>query len=519
MLQSLITFFDNLDNLDLDTCDQEQLHLSGAVQARCGLIALDSRSYRIIAYSENIPELLDLKPEHLAGTNIADVRDPLAQNLMDMMDELAEEGTHKILDYQMYNGRAQYYDFVAHLQGEVIILDVLPSMPLSLDNLTERMRTIRRSYKRILQADGFQTAVEVAVEACQEVTGFHRVKFYKFLPDWSGDIIAESAVPGAETYLGSRFPAKDIPKQARHLYQIVPYRAVMSVDDHVEKVVMLPQPHNLMPEPLDLSRSLVRSVSPIHTQYLRNMRVSASFSTGLISKGKLIGLIVCHHDRNLMLPYDIWGMIHDMADVLALKYEQEQHSLRSVRIEHVRQIENRIADQLRLGQHHTDFLQKCAQIMWDLIPASGFALQYGGQTYTVGDVPPVPFINDLLAWGLDQSNAQGLYHTTKLHEHFPPAVGQMDVACGVLMRAMSQEPDCRFIWFRSPVTQEVKWAGNPEESKYSDGRNGKNLLTPRHSFASWVEMHSDQSETWTENDLDALLSPSFSILDVLMERL
>ena len=47
--------------------------------------------------------------------------------------------------------------------------------------------------------------------------------------------------------------------------------------------------------PLDLTYSTLRSVSPIHCEYLQNMGVGASMSISLLRDDELWGLIACHH--------------------------------------------------------------------------------------------------------------------------------------------------------------------------------------------------------------------------------
>src|SRR4029079_2210534 len=49
------------------------------------------------------------------------------------------------------------------------------------------------------------------------------------------------------------------------------------------------------PTLLDLSMSVLRSVSPIHIEYLQNMGVGASMSVSILRDGKLWGLFACHH--------------------------------------------------------------------------------------------------------------------------------------------------------------------------------------------------------------------------------
>ena len=55
--------------------------------------------------------------------------------------------------------------------------------------------------------------------------------------------------------------------------------------------------------PLDLTYSSLRSVSPIHVQYLQNMGVGASMSISVVQENRLWGLIACHHETPRYLSY------------------------------------------------------------------------------------------------------------------------------------------------------------------------------------------------------------------------
>src|SRR5690606_33887716 len=58
-------------------------------------------------------------------------------------------------------------------------------------------------------------------------------------------------------------------------------------------------------EPVDLSLSTLRAVSPIHIEYLKNMGVGASLSISIVIGGRLWGLFACHHYGPRVLPYSL----------------------------------------------------------------------------------------------------------------------------------------------------------------------------------------------------------------------
>lgn len=126
----------------------------------------------------------------------------------------------------------------------------------------------------------------------QSLTGFDRVMIYRFHADDSGEVIAERVRVGVEPFLGLRYPAEDIPRQARALLIRNPVRLLADVDGPPSLVI--PQ-LGAMHDPLDLSMSTLRAHSAMHIEYLQNMGVAATMTVSLVRDGRLWGLISCHH--------------------------------------------------------------------------------------------------------------------------------------------------------------------------------------------------------------------------------
>ncbi len=75
----------------------------------------------------------------------------------------------------------------------------------------------------------------------------------------------------------------------------------------------MPANNPLTEQPLDLSMSVLRSVSPLHIEYMHNMGVTASMSISIMKNKKLWGLIACHHQSpkflpmKFVMPVNFWG--------------------------------------------------------------------------------------------------------------------------------------------------------------------------------------------------------------------
>ena len=143
------------------------------------------------------------------------------------------------------------------------------------------------------EAQTLPALAQAVAEQMRALTGFDRVWVYKFHEDWHGEIIAEARDAGIETWLGMHYPASDIPAQARALF--LRHWLRMIVDLEFVPVPLVPRDEPRSGRPLDMGGTVLRSVSPIHVEYLRNMGVRASLVISLVKGGKLWGLISGHH--------------------------------------------------------------------------------------------------------------------------------------------------------------------------------------------------------------------------------
>jgi light-regulated signal transduction histidine kinase (bacteriophytochrome) len=99
---------------------------------------------------------------------------------------------------------------------------------------------------------------------------------YKFDEDYNGNVLAEASENFNESFLNHHFPASDIPSQARELYVKNRFRIIQDVDK--EDISISPIINPLSTSPLNMSMCYLRSVSPVHMEYLKNMGVKASMS-------------------------------------------------------------------------------------------------------------------------------------------------------------------------------------------------------------------------------------------------
>lgn len=272
--------------VDLTSCDREPIHILGAVQPFGFLIAV-STDWRVLFVSENAPLWLGRSVEEILGAQLAEFFNAEARHLIrGRLQVLLQDSVERIFGMTLQeNGLA--FDVALHLSGQKIVIEVEPSVSENLNSAN----LVRSMVGRLQQTTG-DTFFRQAARQMRALTGFDRVMVYRFDHDGSGEVIAEALPSNLEPYLGLRYPASDIPQQARALYERSWLRIIADVDAEPAAIVPTLSPEG---EPLDLSLSVLRSVSSIHLEYLRNMGVAASFSVSILRGGKLWGLFACHH--------------------------------------------------------------------------------------------------------------------------------------------------------------------------------------------------------------------------------
>ncbi|MEM6383270.1 MAG: ATP-binding protein [Pseudomonadota bacterium] len=527
--RSLQTFFDTVQTVDLNTCDTEAVHRSGAVQNGLVIACIDPGTLSLVAWSENaasagfaVPESLTSVASNRASLEgLADTSPTLKELFPEVEEEISELYADPTISYQNIalsddlerNGKR--YDPIVCITDDCIFLELVPHVEITPRDLRIKLRASNKASQSILAAPDFDVAAQLASEAVFELTGYDRVKIYQFLPDGSGWVRTESARPGMPSYLGLHFPETDIPKQARHLMQILPYRCVFEANDDISPIVSADGP---VMDRMDLTWCLGRSVSTMHTQYLRNMGVSCSFSVGLRAGDTLWGMIACHGKERIDVPYDVWGMVRDIGDALMAKFDAVQRDERARKIRDMRDLEAEVAAHLRQRESIEEVLLHYSPKLQEFLDAEGFAFQFDGEIYSVGRAPPPDFTRRLIHWVSRQSNDTDHFRSNALHQLWPDAREHMDTACGVLIQPVIIHRVCQLVWFRGPITQTVRWAGAPNGKRETTDATGLAALSPRNSFDQWVTEHREEALEWTDAEISAAREIFKDVLDIIASQ-
>ncbi|SEU35963.1 ATP-binding protein [Stigmatella erecta] len=499
--------------VDLTNCDREPIHIPGAIQPHGVLLGLSEPDLRLTHVSENAPGLLGTPAAELLGAELGrfiepSVREPLEAGLRS--ERLRQFNPLKVV--WRVGGVDRFFDGIAHRHQGKLLLELEPSSPRESVPFLSFFHGVREGLSRLRDARDLQELCEAVVQEVRSLTGFDRAIIYRFDAEWHGSVLAEARDSRADPYLGLRFPASDIPRQARELYQLNWLRIIPTVDYQPARVLALPE-HGA---PLDLSFSVLRSVSPIHLEYLHNMGVQASMSISLIRDGKLWGLISCTHISGAKyVPYEVRSACEFLGEVmsslLAVKEGNEDYGQR-IRAKSIH------ASLLERMAREVDFVSELARqepALLELVHAQGAAIHFHGRTTVLGQAPADEHLSGLIEW-LGERTGDGLFCTDRLASEYPEAASFQQVAAGLIALSMSRGRNNFVLWFRPEVVQTVSWGGNP--TKPVEVGKDEPRIHPRKSFEQWKETVRGRCLPWKGYEVEAAAELRRSIIDVALQR-
>ncbi|OCX64568.1 hypothetical protein BFP70_11080 [Thioclava sp. SK-1] len=494
--------------VDLTSCDREPIHLLGRVQRWGCLIALTSdwivRHQSINCSKVLGPQVADVvgHPLHefLPFETLKKIRAQLA-----FLDENRKIVRLFGVDF-LEDGRL--FDMSAHQNGTGFVLELEPKTgPGQRDDLAQ----VQPIIAKLSSSSSVAQMAQLACEGLQSMTGFGRVMAYQFTTDGSGTVIAESLSAQMQGYLGMHFPASDIPRQARALYTKTLLRHIADVDD--PGVPILPA-HDPMGNPLDLSLSVSRSVSPIHLEYLRNMGVKSSMSVSILRKGQLWGLLACHHPEPMLLDYEKRTSVELLAQLLSYELARAENEIEAENASRAQNAHNRIMSLISGDSSWESNFDDVAESIARLIKCDGIALYSDGTYLTQGSTPSAEEF-PALARFLNGASQSQVYATDCITSVYPAGETFTDRSCGLLALPISRRPRDYLVLFRHEIARSVTWAGNPNKS-IEYGPNGSRL-TPRKSFETWREVVKGCSAPWTAGELRAAESLRVTLLEIVLK--
>ena len=506
------------ENVDLSNCDREQVQFSGAVQPHGAMLVLAEADLRVLQASANcatllgtpaVDSLLGQPLEHALGQVVAhDLRDLLARPGTSF-DSGPVHGLRAILASGVFD------TFVHRVEGGLILeLEIVRTEPAPLLDLYSDLNA---TVARLQAIRGLQAFFDLACGQLRGVTGYDRVMAYKFLDDGSGDVVAESAADGLESYVGLRYPASDIPAPARRLFALSCLRHLP--DSDYVPVPLVPEFNPATNRPLDQSRALLRSVSVMYSGYLKNMGAHGTMVLPLMKEGSLWGLISCiHHSAPLHVSHERRMAAEFLAHMLSLMMAaKEDAETRDYRLQISGTIDHLVRSMIDEPVFHHGLTKRDPNVL-NCLNATGAVLAIDGVLTLMGRTPSESQVRGLVDWLGTRGAGEPVFSTDRLPSLYPEASVFQATATGVLtVRLIPHRPDY-VMWFRPEIEQTVQWAGNPDKPVETTEANGEILLSPRLSFALWKQSVRGRSDPWTNIELQGAADLRRAIVDIIIQQ-
>lgn len=504
--------------VDLTNCDREPIHVPGSIQPHGFLLALAGpldapANLTVQQASESAATCLNRPLDRVLGQTLgtlfpASLIQRLSRHLQHVKPPASAEFafTSHVLD----DPAAKAYEIVCYRSGPLLVLEFeAEAEPLDMDALNAEIYSV---ISRIPSLSSIEAISSTAARELRRLTGFDRALLYRFDEDGTGIVLAEDRNDRLPSYFDLRFPATDIPQQARRLYTLNRVRIIPDVD-------YAPSPLRAIAsagaEPLDLSGSILRSVSPIHREYMRNMRTHASMSVSIVLDGRLWGLISLHHREPRFLPFRLRASCDLLIQFFASQLSAELKAERLVRTVELRGVQRRLLTHMAMDDRYLYSLTDHEADLLELTHAGGAALVLGKECTRVGRTPAEDEVLRLAEWLLKRGE-RSVYSTDFLQAQFPEAASWAESASGVLAISISNVHASYLLWFRPEVLETVKWAGEP--AKGVRELEGRLEIHPRQSFESWSETVRGKSPRWEETEIEAAADLRSAIIQIVLQR-
>ncbi|MHA6296877.1 histidine kinase dimerization/phosphoacceptor domain -containing protein [Devosia sp. CAU 1758] len=463
----------------LTSCDREPIHIPGAIQPFGEMLIVDDDDIVVGEAGCQMP-VLGQKLDALIGRTGAQIGPRLPQS--------------GILVVGAVNYAGSVRDCIAYRSGAHLIVELTDkddSEALDAAFLAE----VETMGGRLEQATTLEDLCHQAARVFQELTGYSRVMIYRFVDGDAGVVLGESITDSSSSFMNHHFPATDIPKQARELYVRNKVRVIADV--HYTPAPVRSASTDL--SQIDMSDSTLRSVSPVHLQYLKNMGVAASASMSIVNGNLLWGLIACHHHEPRPLSLTTRLACQTLASALARQVKaRDDRQLFRERIR-LRAQEDVVLARLGDDDGLKDFLAGSGKNLADLLQADAFAAVQGSKLYCWGQCPDEIDVRAVAEF-VRRPAAIAPIATSSLSQQMPGAEAFSDRASGLLAVTMSTELPTILMWFRAEQLQVVKWAGNPHKDV---AHSPDAQLQPRSSFEAWSESVKGQSSEWTHAEVES----------------
>ncbi|MFT4096977.1 MAG: HWE histidine kinase domain-containing protein [Rhodoblastus sp.] len=493
--------------VDLTNCDREPIHVLGAIQPFGFLIAVGA-DWIVSRVSSNIAGLFGKAPDAVLGAPLVGLFGSEALHRLRNMAAMLRgaESVERAFAIPLTDD-VRLYDVALHFSDRWLVIEVEPSHPAASDAAS----LVRRIMTRVRQVESLQQFLQEGARQIRAVSGFDRVMVYRFDASGSGEVVAEARSSEVDSFLGLHYPASDIPAQARALYLRNTFRLIADID--ARPVPIVPQ-FDAQGAPLDLSLSILRAVSPIHIEYLKNMGVCASMSISIVVEGRLWGLFACHHYQPRLPGFLDRTVAELFGSMFSMMLEARERAATAEYEERGRALSDRVMAVIARDNERLADAEWLASVVADAIPCDGVGVYFDGKITLSGLTPNASQFAGVIAM-LNLSAPKQIFVCDSIKALIPEAEAYQSRAAGLMALPISRTPRDYVVLFRGEQLQAVRWAGNPEKP-VEYGPNGPRL-TPRKSFEEWSSLVRGVATPFTRAELRVADTLRGTLVEVVLK--
>ena len=503
----------------ITNCDTEPVQTPGCVQDHGVLFVLRPADLTVLQVSENTEAILGHPPQALLGRSVAAAIGRAAETRLRAF--LAAEPTDRnplyVLTLPAREGRSPL-DLTVHTIGSAAVVELEATGRADVRE-PDYYTLVKKSAARLQGAQALAGLCHSVCEELRAITGLDRVMVYKFHHDAHGEVFAESKRADLPPWLGLHYPADDVPRPVREIFKKIWVRPLPDVSGGLAELYPLVNPET--GEPLDMTHCALRGPSIMYTEYLRNMRVTASLTMPLRRGEELWGLIAGHHYAGPKpVPYQVRAACEFVAQVASLQLQLVEEREQLAHRVHLEAVHNQLVAQ-SAQEGELSAMTDGKPALLEGLSAGGAALYHRNQWWTVGTTPTDAQLDALADWLSTRaewhSPDRPLYVTDSLAREYPAAAEIADMASGVLAFPLSRTRRSLMMWFRPETIQTVSWGGNPHDRPTVPGPHGPRL-TPRVSFELYRESVHQQSLPWHPAEVEAAARLRLLVMELVVSR-
>lgn len=499
--------------IDQTNCDREPIHIPGSIQSHGVLLVLKEPELTLLQVSENVQTMFGISAQSILNQHVSRLLESSQVEILSKV--LLSEDIHKANPIKLHakvGRRELYLDGIVHRIDGLLMLEIEIAELKENASFAELYRHIKVSLTHLQLTSDLHQFCQVAAEEIRRMTGFDRVMIYRFDEQWNGVVVAEDKKAVLNAFLGLHFPASDIPAPARELYLKNWLRLISNAG--YQPAAIIPVINPLTQRPVDLSYAVLRGVSLVHLEYLKNMEVSTSMSISLLKGNTLWGLVACHHETPKYIRQEMRSACELLGQVISAQLPAKQN-FEEYRYEvRLKNLQTHLTSLLLKEEDVMKGLKKHGKDLLRLVNAQGLAICFDDGYDALGKVPDEVELRPFIQW-LKENMREDVFATSNLSDIYQEGVKFKEHGSGVLAISISRMQGALLLWFRSEVIQTVNWGGNPDEG-VKEGKSGADLH-PRASFDLWKQTISLTSLPWQLCEIQAATELRGTIVDKALQ--